>query len=366
MMLLWMASSAVLSASSAHALALQERLIQVFEENKDAIVRVKAAYHEADVESDGDAKTQVTLRVGSGFFFSKEGHVLVSASRAAGANRVWIEFKGRTYATESVGHDRLTNVSILRVLELPEDFSIISIDSSVGRPRLGAIAIAIASPLDFAPSPSMGLVTGMDRKLGGKVFPTEYIRTSISVDAGQGGCPILDINGRFIGMTVASIPEIDGSYCLPVDALIRVRDDLLFSGQMIHSWMGFEVAEILDTQERHSVYLSRVINGAPAEEAGLMKNDHLVSIGDREILEVADVPGAVFFTRANQFTTIKVLRGEEILEFSVKTLARPEGGPIIAPTKVSGAGEVTDSEVAQSETAEPNAKDPVEPESSQQ
>ncbi|MEO0509732.1 MAG: S1C family serine protease [Verrucomicrobiota bacterium] len=341
--LAWFASlvclcSQSLVAEALSALALQQRLIEVFEQNKDAVVRVKAAYSQPDVE---EGTANVMLRVGSGFFISREGHVLVSASRAAGANRVWVEYKGKAYATEAVGHDRLTNISVLRVLQPPESFSIINLDTSVPQPALGSIAVAIACPLDFEPSPSMGMFTGKDRKLGNKVFPTEYIRTSISVEAGQGGCPILDINGRFIGISVASIPDIDGSYVLPVDALARVRDDLLFSGKIIHSWMGFEVKGRLNDLDRTNVYLSKIIEDAPAARAGLLEGDQLLSIGGREINDVTDVPGAIFFTRANQFTPIEVIRDGQPLELSVKTLPRPEREPEIKPTEVSQSEQIS-------------------------
>ena len=99
--------ASVASAYGSEALALQERLLEVYEQNKGAIVRVKAAYAGDEV----DGKQQVMLRVGTGFFISKEGHVLVSASRAAGANRVWIEHEGKSYATESVGHLSLIHIS---------------------------------------------------------------------------------------------------------------------------------------------------------------------------------------------------------------------------------------------------------------
>ena len=313
------------SANSAEALALQERLLEVYEQNKGAIVRVKAAYAGDEV----DGKQQVLLRVGTGFFISKEGHILVSASRAAGASRVWIEHQGKPYATESVGHDRQTNVSVLRVLEPPAEFSTIKLDAAQAKPQVGSIAIAITSPLDFEPTPVMGLFTGVERKLGNKVFPTSYIRTSIPVDGGQGGCPILDLNGRFIGMSVASITELNGSFSLPVDALVRVRDDLIFSGHIIHGWMGFEVTTKLHADDSNGVYISKVITGAPAAQAGLKKDDQLVSIAGRSIEDVFDVPGAFFFTRANQFTPVEVYRGEELLKLSVKTLSRPEKEPII-------------------------------------
>jgi S1-C subfamily serine protease len=313
------------SANSSEALALQERLLEVYEQNKGAIVRVKAAYAGDEV----DGKQQVLLRVGTGFFISKEGHILVSASRAAGASRVWVEHQGKPYATEPVGHDRQTNVSVLRVLEPPAEFSTIKLDAAQAMPQVGSIAIAITSPLDFEPTPVIGLFTGVERKLGNKVFPTSYIRTSIPVDGGQGGCPILDLNGRIIGMSVASIAELNGSFSLPVDALVRVRDDLMFSGHIIHGWMGFEVTTKLHADDSNGVYISKVVIGAPAAQAGLEKGDQLASIAGRSIEDVFDVPGAFFFTRANQFTPVEVYRGEELLKLSIKTLPRPEKEPII-------------------------------------
>ena len=324
-------AQSILAAVAADALALQQRMVDVFKQNQGAIVRVKAAYRNTDTEPGpkGEKKLDVMLRVGSGFFISKEGHILVSASRAAGADRVWIEYQGKPYATESIGHDRLTNISVLRVLELPEEFDIIAINPSAPMPELGSIAMAITCPLDFAPSPAMGMVTGYDKKLGPRVFPTGYIRTSISVDGGQGGCPMFDINGRFIGMSVASIAELNGSYCLPPDAVVRVRDDLLFSGKIIHGWMGLEVKAKVELSGDNSVILSRLVDEGPAAEAGLRVGDQVLAIAGRDIEDVSDVPSAIFFTRANQFTPVKVRRGDEELEFSVKTLPRPQTNPLI-------------------------------------
>ena len=314
-----------LLGSGNDALAFQDRILEVYEQNKGAIVRVKAAYPGSETAN----KTQVTLRVGTGFFISQEGHVLVSASRAAGASRVWIEYEGKPYATEAVGHDRQTNISILRLLEPPKEFSIIKLDPSEPLLAIGSIVVAITCPLDFGPSPVMGLFTGVEKKLGAKVFPTSYLRTSIPVDGGQGGCPIFDLNGRFIGMSVASITELGASFSLPVDALVRVRDDLMFSGRIIHGWMGFEVTSKLLEDDNSGVYLSKIIEGAPAAEAGLLEGDRLISISGREIESVFDVPGALFFTRAEQFTAVEASREGKLLKFYVKTLSRPEKGSLI-------------------------------------
>jgi predicted metalloprotease with PDZ domain len=93
--------------------------------------------------------------------------------------------------------------------------------------------------------------------------------------------------------------------------------------------MGFEVTTKLHGDNTNGVYLSKVLEGAPAAEAGLREGDRLISIGGRSIGDVFDVPGAFFFIRANQFTPVEVLRDNELLEVSVKTLPRPENEPLI-------------------------------------
>jgi len=140
---------------------------------------------------------------------------------------------------------------------------------------------------------------------------------------------------------VASIDELNGSFALPVDALARVRDDLLFSGKIIYGWMGFEVTSELHEDNTNGVYLSQVVEDAPAANAGMQAGDRLVSIGGRAIKDVFDVPGAIFFTRPNQFTSVEVYRGEELLKLSVKALPRPEKNPI-AVEEVGGAAKAAD------------------------
>lgn len=311
------------------ATRLQQRMIEIYNETKPAVVRVKAAFR--DPSRSEEDRPHVTLRVGTGFFFNREGHVIVNASRAYGADRVWIEYNGRAYAAEPFGHDRLTNISVLRVLEPPENFGFIPLDPGVQRPVVGSLIFTVAHSLDFDASPGFGLVTGIENRLGMQIFPTQYLRSTISVEVGEGGCPLLDVNGRLVGVTVASIPEIGSSYALPTEALIRVRDDIVNHGEMIHSWMGFEVGESGDEPAIHPVFLSKVMPETPAFEGGLREGDNLISIDGRPIHGVADVPGAVFFTRAHQNATVRIKRDGEIMEFSVRTLPRPERDPLLLP-----------------------------------
>ena len=300
-------------------LSLQRRIIQVYEENRRAVVRVSAAFQNAGE----DGKT--VLKMGSGFFISREGHVLTNANSTAGATRVWIIHERISYMAELIGSDAYTNVALLRVLSLPEVFNFLHLTDSPSVPPIGTMVLRISSLLEFEPSPFLGLVTGAESRFGPNLFPVPHIRTNIPVGWGEGGAPLLDLNGKLIGIMIAALPpEIRGSYTLPARAALRIRDDLHFSGKISYGWIGIQVKPIASTRHGSQVAIEKVIAETPAEEAGLVAGDVLLRLGDNKIEEVGDVSKTVFYLREGQFVGVTVMRGEEILDFTVPVIARPD------------------------------------------
>ena len=300
-------------------LSLPRRIIQVYEENRRAVVRVSAAFQNAGE----DGKT--VLKMGSGFFISREGHVLTNANSTAGATRVWIIHERISYMAELIGSDAYTNVALLRVLSLPEVFNFLHLTDSPSMPPIGTMVLRISSLLEFEPSPFLGLVTGAESRFGPNLFPVPHIRTNIPVGWGEGGAPLLDLNGKLIGIMIAALPpEIRGSYTLPARAALRIRDDLHFSGKISYGWIGIQVKPIASTRHGSQVAIEKVIAETPAEEAGLVAGDVLLRLGDNKIEEVGDVSKTVFYLREGQFVGVTVMRGEEILDFTVPVIARPD------------------------------------------
>ncbi len=305
-------------------LALQRRVIDVFNENKNAVVRVKGVYEQ---ESE-DGQPEIILKIGTGFFISKEGHILANATRTMGARRIWVEHLGVDYATEFLGGDSVNNIALLRLVTLPEEFGVIRMGETQELPEPGTAAIAISFYLDFDAAPSLGMVQNFARRYGNSIFPTTFLRMSISNDLGEGGSPILDLNGRLIGMMIAALPDIRSSFALPSRAVTRIRDDLLFQGEVQYSWIGMEVQSDLDP-ETGQVVINKVIEGTPAFEAGIRSGDFLQRVGEFPIREVEDYPNASFFTRPGQFVTVEILRGAEPLTFNLRVQDRPENEPLI-------------------------------------
>lgn len=310
----------VFSSQDTDFMALQRRLTEIYEAHSGAVVRVKAAAE----ETGDDGNAEVALRVGSGFFISHDGHVLTNSSVAFGATRIWVEIDGVSYAADSLGNDPRTNLSLLKLMHLPPNLSYISMRSGVEMPPVGSLAIVISCPLEFDPSPALAMVSGHESSFSDRVFPVTYVRINVPAHPGEGGAPVLDLNGRLLGIIVASLPEVRSSYFLPVRAILRVRDDLLFSGEVKTGWIGVELNTRVNRIDGRHMIVEKVMPGSPAEEAGLVPGDTLLQMGEFEIRSPDDVRNAHFYHRIGEFVEMRLRREGEILTLPVKLRSRPQ------------------------------------------
>ncbi|HQU08400.1 MAG TPA: S1C family serine protease, partial [Opitutales bacterium] len=277
--------------------ALQRRSVELFNQYDASVVRVRATGVEYNPAAQG---AKETVRVGTGFFISTEGHVLTTATVAQGARSVWVEHRGRPYAARVLGADARTNIALLKVYELPELFVAIPLVPIAKKPEVGSMVWSLSCPLDLNPTPALGLFCAAEGNFGPRMFPTYYWRVDVASGPGEGGAPVLDLQGRLMGVVVAAVPEIRSSYILPVEAISRIRDELLFDGQVDYGYMGLEVEEKPDLIRGRRIFVSQVIHGGPAEDAGVQVGDELLRIGDYPINSLADVRSASFFVRIGQ------------------------------------------------------------------
>lgn len=297
-------------------MSLQRRVVEVFGANRDAIVQVYAAVPREE------GRERPLLLVGTGFFVSREGHVVTNASVVYGAERLWIEHGGGTSEVQVLGHDPLSNVSVLRAEKLPPKLHFINLSESTENPEVGTFLLAITRELGLPAGPSFGMLTGRNIAYGNRQLPAVYYRSDIASDGGEGGSPVFDLQGRFVGMMIASLPEIRSSFLLPARALRRVRDDLIFSGEVKYAWFG------LQASQRHvetgvEVVIDDVVEDSPAWGTGLQAGDVLLQVADAPIRNEYDLRDVSFFTPAEKWVNLRVRRGTEELEFSLRVGVRP-------------------------------------------
>lgn len=313
---------AALLEASAEIRALEERLISLYQEHGSAMVRVKAVYPPEQEEEVPQVK------IGSGFFISREGLILTNASIVSDPLRVWIEHDRIAYSAEVLGKDERSNIAFLRTHTLPGQFTFFHLVDQAELPPIGSFVVRLSMPLEFDASPQFGMVTGFESRFGDRFFPCTYIRTGIPAGPGDGGSAYLDLAGRLLGIQVGALPDVGSSYILPARAALRIRDDILFSGNVTYGWIGFEVDPQSSIENGRQIVLSEIFPDTPAKKAGLMEGDLLRQIGDYRISSLDQLRNAMFYARVGQYVDVRVLREGEPRVFSVQIVARPESEPL--------------------------------------
>ncbi len=335
---------------------ISKQILTVFQQQSRAVVTVFAQHRSAQV---GQPASHF---VGTGFFISRDGYVVTAANVVFGADRVWVESDEVGYLTEVAGLDRLTNVAILRLKAVPPELHFLRFPTEAQLPPIGTQILSISSELGMAPGPSLGLVTGRNTTYGERVLPTVYLRTSLDLSGGENGAPVFDLNGNLLGMAIIGLPETRSSFVLPIRALERVRDDVLFSGEVTFAHFGFTTIQIPDQGRRHRVVIEAIEPDGPAASAGILVDDTLRRVGAFSIERDDDLRQAFFFTRPQENVEVVVERGGQ--EVTLRLLAGQRERPptLIQIDRSPGNDADTESEPAEAIPEAPTKNElPTEP-----
>ncbi|TVR45961.1 MAG: serine protease [Puniceicoccaceae bacterium] len=207
--------------------------------------------------------------------------------------------------------------------------------SSHQKPRIGQPVLTITSPLDFAPTPAFGLVSGFESYFADFVFPFTYTRIGIPMGPAEGGSPVIDLEGNLVGITVASVPEVRSSYVVPSRALEKMVADFSTRGAIRYGTLPLELTERPD-QDRLArvVVVDGVASGSAAASAGIRVGDKVRTMGGKQIRTIDDVRDAIFYARVGQFLLLEVDRGGNRLEFALmveEDTSKPDPAPLPTP-----------------------------------
>ncbi|MDR2030513.1 MAG: S1C family serine protease [Puniceicoccales bacterium] len=299
----------VLSAVAPQVLQPAE---EIFTAHRDAVVRVVCLHRRED--GSGGART------GSGFFLDAAGHVATTAGAIEGAEEIWIEFGPHSIRAGVVGVDLRTNVAVLAPVEESPPQPCFSLGDGTVMPKTLTPLLAIACEIGLDPSPAIGIALAEQICHGNHCFATTHLRSSLPSNAGAPGSPVFDLQGNFVGMLMASIPQIDGSFLLPARAIRRVVQDLLRHGEVRYAYVGLDTCLERDGDGQFAVLVRDVIPNSPAAEANLLAEDRILAINDMPIRGPADLRNAIFFAPPESPIAITVRRGSDIFRLFVRTI----------------------------------------------
>ncbi len=252
---------------------------------------------------------------GSGVVLAQDGYLLTNAHVARGRSPLRVRLSGSTVArAEVVGADERTDLAVLRVEA--RDLEVLAL--SERRLAVGELVLAIGNPLGFERSVTLGVVSALHRNLptpdGGML--EGLVQTDASINPGNSGGPLLDARGEVVGVTTAMLPWARGiGFAIPAHTASWVASVLIREGEVRRPFVGIgaraedlEPAVAREAGHRRGVRVLHVVDGSPAQAAGLAGDDLLLSASGRPV-ETLDDLQRVLVLAPDAEIAVEVLRG---------------------------------------------------------
>ncbi|HRJ50799.1 MAG TPA: trypsin-like peptidase domain-containing protein, partial [Phycisphaerales bacterium] len=277
---------------------------------------------------------------GSGWLYDAEGNIVTNAHVVRNAVRVNTQFHdGRVVAAQVVGTDPFTDIAVLRVSGVGEVFP--ARRATGERPSRGDRVYAFGSPFGFKFSMAEGIISALGRsppsasEFGGF---TNFIQTDAAVNPGNSGGPLVDSRGRVIGMNVAianarttrGVNEGQSagiSFAIPLAMIESVADQIIRTGEVSRGYLGVLFAEApqwIDSRGKYTGVGLRVRNvtaDGPAERAGMLSGDVVVSIAGEAVAEMGRLRSIIGSYRPGDRVLVSVWRNDDFKDIEV-TLGR--------------------------------------------
>ncbi len=267
---------------------------------------------------------------GSGFVYDDGGHIVTNDHVVAGESSIRVKFwNGATYTAKVVGSDPSTD---LAVLEVPAPRSLLH-PLTLGDSNaleVGAGVVAIGSPFGYAESVTSGIVSALHREMSSPNGFTidDAIQTDAAINHGNSGGPLLDAQGRVIGVNAQIQSRSGGSdgvgFAIP-SATVRSVVSTIVAGKTVqHAFLGIRIADASTAGNADAgARVTRVSPGSPAERGGLRAGDVIVGIAGTKITSSEDLSRAVDQHKPGETIAVTVRRSGHSQTLHVELGTRP-------------------------------------------
>ncbi|MEO6847988.1 MAG: S1C family serine protease [Chthoniobacterales bacterium] len=284
-------SALTASAADSAIEKLVDRVRDIYEQNKTMVVRV--------VATDRYGKL-----CGTGFFIDPSGTIYTLGAIVDGATDIKVYHGNKVFTARMLVSDSRSGIAILKVDTLSAFFP----TKGAGPVDIATPVVSIGYPMDLPSSPTFGIVAGFDRKYLGLYFNTTHIRANMPVQQGQGGSPVLDIDGKLVGIVVSCLNNGTGCYILPIEAAEKIRNEYTRFGTLKPGWIGVHVEDVTKAENGSTARVAELDIDSPANGSGIQLGDILLKIGNSKISSAEDVLDASYFLTAGDSTPITVSR----------------------------------------------------------
>jgi serine protease Do len=273
---------------------------------------------------------------GSGVIVDPRGYILTNNHVIENAAEIQVRLSDeRKFTATLIGRDPKTDLAVLKI-EAPGPLPVAELGDS-DKTRIGQLAIAIGNPFGFDRTVTAGIISATGRRVGVATYES-FIQTDASINPGNSGGPLLDLDGKVIGINTAIVAAGQGiGFSIPINMARDVMRQLIDKGKVVRGWLGIVIQNLTDelaagfgVAPKSGVLVSDVMKDSPAEAAGLRPGDIITDFAGASVTEVTELQKRVAAVMPGQPTPLTVLREKSPLRLSVKIGEMPGEETLVA------------------------------------
>jgi len=279
----------------------------------------------------GTPQERKSAALGSGFIIDQKGIVVTNNHVIQDAEDIIIRVNGdKEFKAKVIGSDPLSDLAVLQ-LETKEKFIPVKFGDS-DKARIGDWVIAIGNPFGLGGTVTSGIISARNRSIGLSRYE-DYIQTDASINSGNSGGPLFDMNGDVIGINTAILGRsgsIGIGFSIPSNSAKLVIDQLIEFGETKRGWLGVriqdvtkEIADVEKLDEPRGALVASVAENSPSDKGGVKAGDIILEFDDQKIQEMKELPIIVARTKVGKKVKVKIWRDKKEIIKSI-TIGRLE------------------------------------------
>jgi Do/DeqQ family serine protease len=260
--------------------------------------------------------------IGSGFVVRRSGNayfLITNAHVVDGAGSIRVSFNSdREYNGSLAGTDVRKDLALIRI-DTDEDIPVVRMGDSDAL-QIGDWVIAVGSPLGLQQTVTAGIVSALGRRGGPEGNISDFIQTDASINQGNSGGPLLNLEGEVVGINTWITSQTGGSiglgFSLPVNNIKKTIEDIITTGAVEYGWLGVQIGNVPQTFIKEmklahddGAFIYHVFKNSPADNAGILPGDFLTALDDVKIHSSDELISVVADLKVGGRYTFSLIRG---------------------------------------------------------
>ena len=274
----------------------------------------------------GTPQQRKSSALGSGFIIDKKGIVITNNHVIQDSEDIVVRVGGdKEYKATIIGADPLSDIAVLQIVS-KEKFIPVNFGDS-DKARIGDWVIAIGNPYGQGGTVTSGIISARNRSIGLSRYE-DYIQTDASINSGNSGGPLFDMNGDVIGINTAILGKggsIGIGFSIPSNSAKKVVSQLIEFGETKRGWLGVriqvvteEIADVEKLDEPRGALVASVAEKSPSDKAGIKAGDIILEFNGTKIKEMKELPKIVAQTEVGKIVDVKVWRNKKEITLKIK------------------------------------------------